>query len=135
MIKLLDSNELCNYFNQRIRKLYVEVCQSPHEDKFIQMKKFYETFANLEHLQCAINEVDDVLSVIEKLPKLSTAKITCSTRGGNRIDFNAFEKIAYKRNIICDIHHVPCISYDKSGKEVLLRTTTTIYMWIGKAII
>ena len=108
---------------------------SPREQNFIKMKKFYETFANLEHLECPIDEVDDILSVIENFSKLTTARIVCSTPHGNQNDFNAFEKKAYKRNIIWHIHHVPYFGYNNSGNKYPLRTETTIYMWFGKAII
>ncbi len=65
-----QNEELCKYLNKMIKILDTGLW------KYAQLNQFCEIFSNLEHLNCSIDHENNLLFLIEHLPKLSTLKAT-----------------------------------------------------------
>ena len=79
MLRLLFVNhELCKYLSKIIRKLtLIAACDANEE--FDQMNKFWQTFENLEELDCTIEKRQSIRLILESLPRLSHLNIRLKT--------------------------------------------------------
>ncbi|CAF3713676.1 unnamed protein product [Adineta steineri] len=75
LISFVINNELCQYFNQMIKKLDIK---SYSKDRFIQFDELNELckiLLNIEELQCCIEQTDVFLFIINHMPKLKNLEI------------------------------------------------------------
>ena len=63
-----QNEEVCQYLNRMIRMLEIALWTNT------QLERFCEIFSNVEHLICWIDHENQLLFLIENLPKLSTLK-------------------------------------------------------------
>jgi hypothetical protein len=78
LMSCLNNDELCKCLNEKIITLNI----SNDLDTFIQSNEidlFCKTFSNLEHLQCHLNVLDDLVFILAKCSKLSMIKIRGSS--------------------------------------------------------
>lgn len=72
---ILMDQELYKYLNKKIKRIYQansmeEIFYSPDQEN-----RFCEIFSNVEYLQCAIYSEDNLLFLLDHLPKLCTMKV------------------------------------------------------------
>ena len=70
LLPLLNNDELCNYFNKMITKLN---CRADHHDRFIsfdELKQVWKIFSNVKVLQCDIDRLENLVELLNQLPKL-----------------------------------------------------------------
>ncbi len=86
---LFTSDELCGYLNKMIKKLdiYQKRDETLNEPDII--TKFCKVFSNLEQLKCNIRKWKYLLSLLEKLQKLSFLNFIVTSKNENLI--NQFE--------------------------------------------
>jgi hypothetical protein len=70
------------------------------------LKQFSQIFSNIEYLEFEFNFSDNLLFLLNNLPKLSSAKITATTKHYPGRKFSWFENQTRKLNgVIFDINH------------------------------
>ena len=93
--------DLCTYFNQMIKQLYVTSSDS-YQYNFLQDKQFYETFSHVEHVNCSITNQDDLFMLTKSLSKLVTCELVWNGTDNFQLEFDQFEKYAREHEI--DFH-------------------------------
>lgn len=127
----LQNEELCQHFNRLIRVLDTEFWPN------IQLDRFCEIFANLEHLACSINHEDNLMFLIEYLPKLFTLKARFKCKQDPDIKFFRFKTNVEKFNSVCHIRKTFIDSDtdidtdDEDGREYY---SVRIFIWIGNRL-
>jgi hypothetical protein len=122
-----QNEELCQYLNKMIKILHTDL------SKDIQLNQFCEIFFNLEHLNCSIDHENNLLFLIEHLPKLSTLKATFKCKENPDVQLLPFKTEAEKFNLIYDIERTltEADSHDKDSKYYY---SVNIFIWIGNKI-
>ena len=64
-----DDNKLCNYLSKIIQKLSLSGCLLKG------LMKFCELFSNVEYLNCATDDQDDLIHLLNNLSKLIMFKV------------------------------------------------------------
>lgn len=93
-----------NYFNTKIKKLQLVGDWWFLDENYFEVKQFSRTFFNLEYLQFKIDYRDNVLSLLDDLPKLSTLKVSWTSGDNHKKLISKFERQAQKLNIIYNIN-------------------------------
>jgi hypothetical protein len=109
LISIWDDDELCIYLNKMIKKLDLYGYSSVILKNVI---KFCEIFSNLDHLKCTIDEQDNILYLINHLPKLSILDVVYTISVDNPVrHLCQFENEAKRQNLMyrivkgCPTHH------------------------------
>lgn len=124
------NDELCKSFNKMITNLQIHDSNVSHW-KDIKINQFCEIFSNLEHLKCCIDDENNLLFLIEHLPKLSTLKATYRGNVDPETKLNRFKKEAEKFNLIFDIERTLIeTDTDEEDSKDFYRAITSI--WIDK---
>ena len=89
-----QNEEVCQNLNRRIRMLEIPFWNT------IQLDRFCQIFSNLEHLNCWIDHEDQLLFLIENLPKLSTFKANWRCKKNPDMKLLRFKAEMMKFNII-----------------------------------
>ena len=71
LISFLENSDLCEFLNKRIITLDISSEYRYRYVKSSQIDLLCKTFSNLEQLHCYIKNVDDLLLILRKFPKLS----------------------------------------------------------------
>lgn len=124
----LQNEELCQYFNKMIRILNTGLWKN------IQLNRFCEIFSNLEHLICSINHEDNLIFLIENLPKLSTLKARFRCKENPDIKFSKFKTEIQKFNAVYDIEKTFIDSdtdADTDDEDARDYYAVKIFIWIG----
>jgi hypothetical protein len=78
LILSFNNNELCKYFNKMIKKLNISRnCNNENVHGMIyynELPQFCQIFSNLEQLRCCIANWNDLIIILNQLPKLSHLK-------------------------------------------------------------
>jgi hypothetical protein len=109
LISICDDDELCMYLNKMIKKLLINGGPSSILKNVI---KFCEIFSNLDYLQCKTDEQDNILYLINHLPKLSILDVVYTISVDNPVrHLCQFENEAKRQNLMyrivkgCPTHH------------------------------
>lgn len=124
----LQNEELCQHFNRLICVLDTSFWPD------IQLDRFCEVFSNLEHLACSINHEDNLMFLIEHLPKLSTLKARFRCKENPDLKFLRFKTEVEKFNIVYHIRKTFIDSdTDANTDEEDAREyyAVRIFIWIG----
>jgi hypothetical protein len=76
---IFDDDKLRKYLNKIITKLNITEKPCGEIDKRCNLKKFCQTFTNLEQLICKLDQQDSFLFLLQNLPKLSYINIFSSS--------------------------------------------------------
>jgi hypothetical protein len=131
---LFQNDELCKYLNKMIKRLHQQYIWGTDFYNSNQENQFCEIFSNIEHLQFAINNEDNLLFLLSHLPKLSTVKLTLKRPGDIELAFDRFENEAPKLNANFDINYTHGSTYDRERHHTDYYTETKIFIWIGENI-
>ena len=71
LMSYLNNNELCIYLSPMMYELHIGSCSSDRYLKPNEIDLICQTFSNLKQLKCSIKEIDDVLLVLNSLPKMN----------------------------------------------------------------
>jgi hypothetical protein len=96
LISLFNNRELCKIFNEKI-KILDTGDDSRHSFKNLnEIDRFCKVFSNVEQLTCNVERATDVLSLLIRLPKLSSLKAFVNPLGRN---FLLFDQQVSKLNL------------------------------------
>jgi hypothetical protein len=79
LLALLDDKELCKYFNKMITKLFFYHKESDWSISFDEYKRVWKVFSNIEQLICKIHRLENVVELLNHLPKLSSLHASSQT--------------------------------------------------------
>jgi hypothetical protein len=122
-----QNEELCKYLNKMIKILDTGLW------KYAQLNQFCEIFSNLEHLDCSIDHENNLLFLIEHLPKLSTLIASHRYEINPISGFSRFQTEAEKLNVIYDIESTS-MDFDTDGEDSDYYYKLKIFIWIGKKL-
>ncbi|CAF4300293.1 unnamed protein product [Adineta steineri] len=125
IIQSFDDDELCKYLNKMIQKIILTDYFEYHINTSERMKQFCQIFSNIEYLECKINSPDNLLLLLNYLPKLSSIKAIDKNKCYPERKFFQFENALRRLNVIFNINHVFISEYYE----------TRISIWIGNKII
>jgi hypothetical protein len=119
-----QNEELYKYLNKMIKMLETGLW------KYVQLNQFCEVFSNLEHLNCSIDHENNLLFLIEHLPKLSTLKATYRCEDNPEMSLSRFKTEAEKLNVIYDIERT-FIEADTDEEDSKDYYSVKIFIWVG----
>ncbi|CAF1418668.1 unnamed protein product [Adineta steineri] len=125
IIQLFDDDELCKYLNKMIKKIILTDYFEYHINNSERMTQFCQIFSNIEYLECKINSSDNLLLLLNYLPKLSIINAVVKNTCYPETKFSPFENALRRLNVIFNITHV----FKSEFCE------TRISIWIGNKII
>ena len=96
---LLNNHELCKYLNKMIRQLDLQCSLDNIFYDLSEARQFCEIFTNIEHLQCRFDRKENVLFLLNHLPKLSTLKVTWGRSLNSKKVFYQFKNNVQKNSI------------------------------------
>jgi len=79
LMALLDNGELCQYFNKMITKLLFYHEKSDRSIFFDKFERVWKVFNNVEQLRCDIDRLENVIELLNHLPKLSSLHASSQT--------------------------------------------------------
>lgn len=132
IIQFFYDDQLCKYLDKMIKKIILTDYFEYYIKDPSQIKQFCEIFSNIEYLECKINYPDNLLLLLNHLPKLASVKATAKNEHYPERKFSAFENAARQLNIIFDINHVFIHDYEQEPHQYY---QTKISIWIGNQII
>ena len=101
--KILNNKGIFEYLTKMIRNFNFIKYEARIDSSF-KIKDFCQIFPNIEHLECRIQDTENVLVIIDNLPKLSTLKIKHESRFKPEETFLEFKNEASKRNLAYDMN-------------------------------
>ncbi|UJR07503.1 hypothetical protein I4U23_011792 [Adineta vaga] len=75
LMMLIKDQKLCQYFNEYIKELNVSICLYPLYIGTKEMKQICSIFSNLNELNCAAKNVDEILLILKSLSKLTKLEV------------------------------------------------------------
>lgn len=106
LISFFNDKELCEYFSRRIRKLNTHICSDSYIsslNNFQKVDRFCQIFANIQYLECNIDDPNDLLYLLNHLSKLSFLKIFLLTQGDPTNYFQQHNNEICKYNPVYDL--------------------------------
>jgi hypothetical protein len=128
-----EDNELCKDLNKMIKKLHLEDIDN-NLWNFDQVKQFCEIFSNIEYLECENYDEDNLLFLLNYLPKLSAVQVTLTGPITSETDFFQFEENIRKRNIIFQTNRKELTSIYNFNRPYDIFYPMKIFIWIGKSM-
>jgi hypothetical protein len=131
----LHDSELCKYLNQMIKRLNIQCLSIEIFNNYPIEEQLCKVFSNIEHLECNFFKNNNLLLLLNHLPKLSTVKATFGTEFEFENLFSQFKNEERKRNAIFDIKRMSETLYKYPGYKYDEGQTfyyTEIFIWIGK---
>ncbi|CAF1403072.1 unnamed protein product [Adineta steineri] len=125
IIQLFNDDELCKYLNILIKKIILTDYFEYYANNSEKIKQFCQIFSNIEYLECKINSPDNLLLLLNYLPKLSSIKAIGNNKCYPERKFSPFENALRRLNVIFNINHVFISEFYE----------TRISIWIGNKII
>ncbi|CAF1216092.1 unnamed protein product [Adineta steineri] len=125
IIQLFNDDELCKYLNKLIKKIILTDYFEYYANNSEKIKQFCQIFSNIEYLECKINSPDNLLLLLNYLPKLSSIKAIGNNKCYPERKFSPFENALRRLNVIFNINHVFISEFYE----------TRISIWIGNKII
>jgi len=115
LMALLDNVELCKYFNEMITKLLLYHKESDWSISFDKFERVWKVFSNVEQLRCHIDRLENVVELLNHLPKLS------SLHASSQTCFDENTELSLKNNLS-----------DLDGNFCLNVYGRTLHLWISR---
>ncbi|CAF1487781.1 unnamed protein product [Adineta steineri] len=125
VIQLFNNGELCKYLNKMIKKIILRDYFESYTTNSEKIRQFCKIFSSIEYLFCKINSPDNLLLLLNYLPKVSIINAAIKNTCYPGTKFSPFENALRRLNVIFNITHV----FKSEFCE------TRISIWIGNKII
>ncbi|CAF1260329.1 unnamed protein product [Rotaria sp. Silwood1] len=99
------NDEACEYLNKMIKKLDIYKYQSSSFKFHHQIENFCKIFSNIEQLKCNIDQANDLLYLLNHLPKLSMLKAYLWKINDYDYFYSWFKKETKKLNLLFNINY------------------------------
>ncbi|CAF1308816.1 unnamed protein product [Rotaria sordida] len=99
------NDEACEYLNKMIKKLEIYKYHSSSFKFHHQIENFCKIFSNIEQLKCNIDQANDLLYLLNHLPKLSMLKAYLWQINDYDYFYSWFKKATKKLNLLFNINY------------------------------
>ncbi|CAF1322766.1 unnamed protein product [Rotaria sordida] len=99
------NDEACEYLNKMIKKLDIYKYHSSSFKFHHQIENFCKIFSNIEQLKCNIDQANDLLYLLNHLPKLSMLKAYLWQINDYDYFYSWFKKATKKLNLLFNINY------------------------------
>ncbi|CAF3636761.1 unnamed protein product [Rotaria sordida] len=99
------NDEACEYLNKMIKKLDIYKYHSSSFKFHHQIEDFCKIFSNIEQLKCNIDQANDLLYLLNHLPKLSMLKAYLWQINDYDYFYSWFKKATKKLNLLFNINY------------------------------